>query len=89
VQAYIDYFCKLCLLLQIPDPEEVHILKFIVGLLMHYRREVDLFENTSLNKAFQRALAIERKIAPRTHTPQSRPNSSPSNYQPTTSNPSS
>ena len=43
-------------------------------------------KNTSLNKAFQRALAIERKIAPRTCTPQSRPNSSPSNYQPSTNN---
>jgi len=49
---------------------------------------VELFENTSLNKAFQSELAIERKIPPRARTPQSRPNSSPSNYQPTTSNPS-
>lgn len=58
---YIDYFCKLHLLLQIPHPKKVLILKFIAGLLMHYRREVDLFENTSLNKAFQRALAIEKR----------------------------
>ena len=85
---YIDYFYKLRLLLQILDLEEVLILKFIAGLLIHYRREVDLFENTSLNKAFQRALAIERKIDSRTRTPQSRPNFSPSNYQPTTNNPS-
>ena len=41
-----------------------------------------------LNKAFQRALATERKIAPRVCTPRSHPNSSPSTYQPTTNNPS-
>ena len=86
MQAYIDYFSKLCLLLHIPDLEEGLILKFIVGLLIHFCREVELFENTTLDKAFQRALTIKRKIAPRGHTPQSRPNSTPYTYQPPTIN---
>ena len=34
IQGYIDFFCNLCLQLHIPDPYEVVILKFIIGLLM-------------------------------------------------------
>jgi hypothetical protein len=85
VQAYIDYFSKLHLLLHIPDPEEVLILKFISGLLVQFCREVELFENQTLDKVFQRSLAIERKVAPRGRTPQSRPTAS----QTPTSNPTS
>jgi len=88
VQAYIDYFSKIHLLLHIPDPEEVLILMFFVGLLIQFHREVELFENTSLDKVFQRSLAIERNIAPKGHTPQSRPNPTTSIYQPSSSNPS-
>jgi len=43
VQAYIDYFSKLRLLLHTPDPEEVLILKFVVCLLIQFCREVELF----------------------------------------------
>ena len=52
VQAYIDYFSKLRLLLPIPDLEEALILKFVIGLLIQFCREVELFENTSLDKVF-------------------------------------
>jgi len=34
------------------------------GLLMHLHHEVDLFESSSLDKAFLRALAIKRKVVP-------------------------
>jgi hypothetical protein len=34
------------------------------GLLMHLHHEVDLFESSSLDKAFLRTLVVERKVAP-------------------------
>ena len=34
------------------------------GLLMHLHHEVDLFESSSLEEAFLRALAIKRKVVP-------------------------
>jgi hypothetical protein len=34
------------------------------GLLMHLHHEVDLFESSSLDKAFLRALAIKRTVVP-------------------------
>jgi hypothetical protein len=52
------------------------IVKFNYGLLMVFRREVDLFESPSLDKAFLRALVMERKVAPQIYSPQTR---SPSN----------
>jgi hypothetical protein len=64
VQGYIDVFCKLRIQLQIREPDEVLIIKFNSGLLLPLRREVDLFDNTSLDKAFLWALAVERKVAP-------------------------
>jgi hypothetical protein len=81
VQGYIDIFCKLCIQLHIGDPEEVLVIKFNSGLLMHLRHEVDLFESSSLDKAFLRALAIERKVAPRIRSPQP-------GYDPSTTGPS-
>ena len=62
VQAYIDVFCKLRIQLHIFDPEEVLIIKFNSGLLMIFRHEVELFDSTSLDKAFIHALAVERKV---------------------------
>ena len=50
VQGYIELFCKMCLLLHVPDLKEVLILKFVVGLLIQFRREVELFENPTLDK---------------------------------------
>jgi hypothetical protein len=87
-QGDIDLFCKMCILLHIPYPKEVLILKFVVGLLIQFHREVELFENPTLDKTFQRDLAIERKVAPRGCTPQSRPYNNPSASQPSSSNPS-
>ena len=57
------------LLLHIPDSEEVLILNFVVGLLIQFRRELELFENPTLDKTFQRSLAIERKVTPRGRIP--------------------
>jgi hypothetical protein len=37
---------------------------------MHLCHEVDLFESSSLDKSFLRALVVERKVAPRIHSPQ-------------------
>jgi hypothetical protein len=71
VQGCIDFFCKIFLLLHVPYMEEVLILKFLAGLLIQFCREVELFENPSLYKTFQRSLAIERKVAPRGRIPQS------------------
>jgi hypothetical protein len=65
VKACIDYFSKMRLLLNIPDSEEVLILKFISRLLVQFRRELKLFENHILDKVFNRALEIERNINPR------------------------
>jgi len=62
VRAYIDVFCKLCLQLHIKDPDEVLIIKFNSGLLFQFRREVELFESNTLDKAFLKALAVERKL---------------------------
>ena len=73
------------LLLHIPYPEEVLILNFVVGLLIQFRREVEVFENPTLDKTFQRALAIERKVAPRGHIPQSCPYTNPPASQPSNS----
>jgi hypothetical protein len=56
------------LLLHIPDPKEVLILEFVVGLLIQFPREAELFENPNLDKTFQRYLAIERKVTPKRDT---------------------
>jgi len=77
VQGYIDFSCKMCLLLHVPDLEEVLILKFVVGLLIQFHREVELFENATLDKTFQRSLAIERRVSPRGCIPQSCPYTNP------------
>jgi hypothetical protein len=47
-----------------------------------------LFENPTLDKTFQRSLAIERKVTPRGHIPQSRPYTNPPASQPSNSHPS-
>jgi len=64
--------------LHVSDSEDILTLKFIAGLSLPIRREVEMFENPTLDKAFQRALAIERKVAPRARTPQFRSNPSTS-----------
>ena len=40
------------LLLHVPYPKEALILKFVVGLLIQFRLEVELFENPTLDKTF-------------------------------------
>jgi hypothetical protein len=65
VQGYIEFLCKMCLLLHVLDSEEVLILKFVAGLLIEFLQEVDMFENPTLDKTFQISLAIERKFPPR------------------------
>jgi hypothetical protein len=77
----------MCLLLHVPDLEEVLILKFVVGLLIQFCREVELFENPALDKTFQRSLAIERKVTPRGRIPQSLPYTNPHASQPSISYP--
>eukprot|EP00253_Pinus_taeda_P035363 PITA_35363 len=62
MQAYIDVFCKLRIQLHISDRDEVLIIKFNSDLLMLLRREVELFDSASLDKAFIWALAVERKV---------------------------
>jgi hypothetical protein len=52
VQSYIDIVYKLRIHLHINDPEEVFLIKFNSGLLMHLSPEFDLFERSSLDKAF-------------------------------------
>ena len=86
IEGYIDFLCKQRLQLHILDPEEVLILKFITGLLMQFHREVELFKNPTLDKNFQGALSIKRKIAPRGRTPQYHPNPNASPSQTTISN---
>jgi hypothetical protein len=79
----------MCLLLHVLDPKEVLILKFVVGLLIQFHGEVEVFENPTLDKTFQRSLAIERKVTPRGRIPQSRPYTNPPTSQPSSSHPSS
>jgi len=50
--------------LHITDREEVLIIKFNFVLLIHLHCEMDLFEISSLDKAFLRALVVEHKVAP-------------------------
>jgi hypothetical protein len=78
----------MCLLLHVPYLEEVLILKFVVGLLIQFCREVELFENATLDKTFHRSLAIERRVAPRGCIPQSYPYTNPPASQPSISHPS-
>jgi hypothetical protein len=52
VKGYIDFFCKMRLSFHVPDPEDVIIIKFVVGLLIQFHREVKLFENPTLDKMF-------------------------------------
>ena len=52
---------------------------------MVFRLEVDLFDSASLDKAFLQALAVERKVAPRIRSPQTR--YGPSNAGPSTTCP--
>ena len=61
------------------------IVKFNSGLLMVFHREVDLFDNASLDKAFLQALVVERKVAPRIRSPQTQ--FGPSNVGPSTTRP--
>jgi hypothetical protein len=56
--------------LYIANMKGVLIIKFNSGLLIHLRCEVDLFEISSLENTFLRALAVERKVAPQTRSPQ-------------------
>jgi hypothetical protein len=89
VQGYIDIFCKLRIQLHIVDPEEVLIIKFNSGLLIHLHCEVDLFESSSLDKAFLRALVVECKVAPRTRSPQAQDGPSNVSTSPTIPSPGS
>jgi hypothetical protein len=68
--------------------EELLILKFVLGLLIQFHQEVELLEKKTLDKTFQRSLAIERKVAPRGHIPQSLPYTNNPTSQPYTSHPS-
>ena len=52
---------------------------------MVFRGEVDLFDYASLDKAFLRALAVERKVATRIFSPQTQ--YCPSNAGPSTTCP--
>jgi len=58
VQAFIDIFYKLCLQLHVSKSEEVLIIKLNSGMLFNFRREVELLESNTLDKAFLKALAI-------------------------------
>jgi hypothetical protein len=72
--------------LHILDPEEYLIVKLNSSLLMVFRREVDLFDSASLDKAFLWALAMECKVDPRIHSPQTQ--SGPFNVGPSIVHPS-
>jgi len=79
VQAYIDIFCKLRVHLYVLEPEEVLVVKFNSVFLSFLCKEVQLFDNTSLNKAFLWALAVERKVVIKPHnSPSPRPTANPS-----------
>jgi len=69
VHAFIEVFCKLRLQLQVMDPKPILVIKFNSSMLFPIKKEIDLFQSTSLDQAFQRALAAERKIAPRPYHP--------------------
>jgi hypothetical protein len=58
----------------------------VAGLLIQFC-QVELFENPTLDKTFQRSLVIERKVTPRGCIPQSRPYTNPPSSQPSNSHP--
>jgi hypothetical protein len=85
VQGYIDIFFKLHIQLHIREPCGVLIIKFNSSLLLPLRREVYLFENDSLDKAFLHSLSIERKVSPHIQylpNQHQADNPSPSHYPP-------
>jgi len=71
VQAYIDIFCKLRVQLHDHEPKEVLVVKFSFGFLSFLGKEVDLFDNTSLDKAFLWTLVVERKVVSKLRNPPS------------------
>jgi hypothetical protein len=56
------------------------IVKCNSSLLTIFRREFDLFESPSLDKAFIRAFSVERKVAPQIRSP-------PTQYGPSAASP--
>jgi hypothetical protein len=65
--------------------DEVLIINFNSGLLLPLRREVDIFHNASLDKAFLLALVVERNVVPHIRYPPNRTqdnNPPPSHSQP-------
>jgi len=52
VKTYIDIFYKLWVQLHVQEIKEVLVVKFNYGFLSFLRREVELFDITSLDKAF-------------------------------------
>ena len=55
--------------------EDVLIIKFNSGLLFTFHREVDMFESTTFEKAFLRALVVECMV--HTHASSNQPHSDP------------
>jgi len=80
VQSHIELFTKLHIELYIQDSKEVLIVKINSGLLLFIHREVYLFERSSLDTTFLRALVVEWKLTPCLRAPLSKvgPSSSPS-----------
>ena len=50
------------IMLAVSDEAETQLLKFIGGLFPYLQQEFDLVDVTTLDKAFQYALAVERRV---------------------------
>ena len=65
------------IMLAVSDDVETQLLKFIGGLFPYLQQEFELLEVTTLDKAFQYALAVERRVQTRqaSNSPQAPPQS--------------
>ena len=50
------------IMLAVSDDVETQLLKLIDGLFPYLQQEFDLLDVTTLDKAFQYALAVERRV---------------------------
>ena len=59
VQEYIDEFCKMALMLNIPLHTQENLMKYIGGLPAHIRNIVFMFGPTNIDEVFVQATYIE------------------------------
>jgi hypothetical protein len=62
VQQFIDIFNKMSIKLKVRDSINIFHVKFIYGLLLHLRKELEIFSITSIEHALYFSSKIEAKL---------------------------